>query len=233
VQSRLDLACDTIATTGLVSSCTARAAYFLAHVTPRCAGRVELVTDWGSGRLSQVFAFDLSGPPGTQPPAECGDGVVDDGEACDDGNRDDFDGCDANCFAEPFNGCEAVIQAYYQQAQIAVIDQDEWLGPRSHMMVHDSAQPMRAVDREMCNAALATATDVCNELAATMPFVASCSPSGALWQDDAGNDACSVRFTIGFHSVDPLSGVYTTSLPGILAFTLRSAASASDRAVEL
>ncbi len=31
----------------------------------------------------------------------CGDGVVDDNEACDDGDRDDGDGCDASCRFEP------------------------------------------------------------------------------------------------------------------------------------
>ena len=32
--------------------------------------------------------------------ARCGDGIVDDGEACDDGNNVDGDGCAVNCVAE-------------------------------------------------------------------------------------------------------------------------------------
>ncbi|MCA9545241.1 MAG: hypothetical protein KC613_12645 [Myxococcales bacterium] len=36
-----------------------------------------------------------------QPPPQCGNGQVEEGEGCDDGNRVGGDGCDANCQAEP------------------------------------------------------------------------------------------------------------------------------------
>ncbi|HJL19776.1 MAG TPA: DUF4215 domain-containing protein [Sandaracinaceae bacterium LLY-WYZ-13_1] len=39
------------------------------------------------------------GTDGGDPPAECGDGVLDDGETCDDGDTEGGDGCDADCGA--------------------------------------------------------------------------------------------------------------------------------------
>ena len=131
-----------------------------------------------------------------------------------------WDGCDPNCLFEEFNGCEAVIEYHYKLQEIAVVDQNLWDGPRSHMMVNAQAVPMRNVTEQTCNAALATGTDVCNELTQTMPFVGWCSPQVEYFVDDFGS-ACAVQLQVGFQTLAPDAGVYTLDLPGILAFTIR------------
>ena len=43
-------------------------------------------------------ATTTAGP--SEPPDDCGDGVIDEGEECDDGNNENGDGCDENCMIE-------------------------------------------------------------------------------------------------------------------------------------
>jgi hypothetical protein len=53
-----------------------------------------------------------------------------------------------------------------------------------------------------------------------MPFVSWCEPQARLQSDDDG-DFCAVRVIVGFHRVSPDDAVFTTRLPGILAFSIR------------
>lgn len=138
---------------------------------------------------------------------------------CDDGNRKDWDGCSANCEVEEFQGCEAVIQQYYEDAGIALVDKNRWDGPRTHIMVNPSARALTDINELSCNAALAVGVDVCNELVTQMPFVQGCQPLGTLREAPQG-EQCDLRFQVYFNQTDPASGVFTTAMPGILAFTL-------------
>ena len=101
-----------------------------------------------------------------------------------------------------------------------MVDQTKWDGPRSHLMVNHTATALREVTEASCDAAIASATDVCNELTSAMPFVGWCQPAGQYHQDDNGA-ACSIRLNVWFQQLDSDFGVYTTSLPGVLAFTIR------------
>jgi cysteine-rich repeat protein len=212
--------CEVVASLGLDSQCYAQATFFYANEIPRCAGRIELVDDPQSALLAEVYAFDISGEPLDDPSGECGDGELDEGEECDDGNTDMFDGCDPNCFLEPFNGCEAVIESYYASAGIATIDQNDWAGPRSHLMVHPKAIAADTVTETTCAQAIAVAADVCNELNVQMPFVGYCDPTGEFHYED-GSPACTVRLNVWFDAIDAFAGVYTTNLGGVLSFTIR------------
>ncbi len=193
--------------------CWAESTFFMAHSQPRCATRLHL-----SGDMEQIYAFDLTSAP-REIPELCGNGEVDEGEMCDDGNREDFDGCSQLCEVEEFQGCEAVIEQYYQDAQLAFVDRNLWDGPRSHLMVNKTAEALAEVDQRTCDAALAIGVDVCNELTATMPFVGGCHPMGGLRQGELGA-ACDLRFEVYFQNISPADGVFTTAMPGILAFTL-------------
>ncbi len=196
------------------SYCYAESTFFMAHSQPRCASRLHL-----GGELDNIYAFDLTGQSLTGPVDTCGDGIVDEEEQCDDGNREDFDGCSQLCEIEEFQGCEAVIEQYYQQAEIAYVDKEQWDGPRSHVMINRTVRALTAVDQRSCDAALAVGADVCNELTSQMPFVGSCQPMGGLRQTDNG-PLCDVRFQVYFQTVSPADGVFTTAMPGILAFTI-------------
>ena len=194
------------------SYCYAESTFFMAHSLPRCASRLHL-----TGEMERIYAFDLTGQS-TKQVDTCGNSVLDGDEECDDGNREDFDGCSQNCEEEEFQGCEAVIEQYFQQAQIAFVDKNKWNGPRSHLMINPTARALGSVDQSTCDAALAVGVDVCNELTRQMPFVTSCQPMGGMRQ---GEDAvCDLRFLVYFGQVSPADGVFTTALPGILAFTI-------------
>ena len=219
VSEALWTACDAASQAGLTQYCSPQATFFWAHSIPRCAARLELYPANDETAIRPVYAFDFSGAPVENPPDECGNGVLDEGEDCDDGNHDMWDGCDPNCETEPFNGCEAIIEQYYEQAEIAFIDKDTWSGPRSHMMVN-SGQAIRAMDPATCNAAISMATDVCNELTYQMPFVGWCNGAGEYHVESSG-PACSIRLNVWFQSLDDDFGVFTTSLPGLLSFTIR------------
>lgn len=53
--------------------------------------------DWGSYQVAPPTEDGGGGTGGTPAPPVCGNGVVEDGEACDDGNTDSGDGCAADC----------------------------------------------------------------------------------------------------------------------------------------
>ncbi len=214
VENLLSQACGLLGSISGESYCYGQATYFMAHSTPRCAARLQR-----SGELEEIYAFDLSGTPVNSPSDHCGDGVVDGDEQCDDGNREDWDGCSATCNVEEFQGCEAVIEQYYQDAGIAFVPKNQWDGPRSHLMINSSARPLVTVNQQSCDAAISLGVDVCNELVRQMPFVGSCQPLGRL-RGELGTQECDLRFQVYFDSVDPDSGVFTTAMPGILAFTL-------------
>lgn len=65
----------------------------------------------GGGSMGPIIDCDPTAPgspcnPDTPAPLHCGDGVLDDDEACDDGNRNDGDGCQGNCLlAAPGFSC--------------------------------------------------------------------------------------------------------------------------------
>ena len=207
--------CNQLHADGTAQSCWYLTTFYWAHQTPRCAVRFVVTRNEAEPGLPEIYAMDFSGAPTSEPPPTCGNTILDDGEVCDDGNLEAWDGCDASCRMEEFTGCEAVIESYYAEAGIAHVDRTTWEGPRSHIMVN-AAEAMTAVDAHACNAAIALGTDVCAELGRQMPFVAWCAPSGELH-----DGACSVRLEVGFQSLDPDGGVFTTALPGVLAFTIR------------
>lgn len=219
VEGALSNVCGDLYAAGEVVGCSYLATFFYAHDVPRCAVRFETYTDPSWQALSDLFVLDFAGDPIVGAAPTCGNGILDDGESCDDGNHEMWDGCDPNCNNEPFVGCEAVIEAYYAQAGIARVPEDSWTGPRSHLMVNHGTAMMDMSD-STCNAALSMAADVCNALTTQMPFVSWCQPSGEFHSDERG-PACSIRLTVGFWQLSPETGVFTTSLTGILAFTIR------------
>lgn len=219
VNDGVNQACGAAYEAGLAPyGCWGRATFFYANDTPRCAVRLELsAEDWRDP--TRLVAFDLTGAPVTSPP-RCGNGRLDEGEFCDDGNHDAWDGCDPSCQPEEFQGCEAVIEQKFAVAEVAWVERTLWESPRSHVMVHHRANAMRPMSAASCDAALATANDACAQLQTDMPFVAGCGAQVA-YGDDAAGPFCAVRLTVGFQSLAPDKGVFTTSLPGILAFTIR------------
>ena len=58
-------------------------------------------TGTGIGDGTPCTSPDCGGSGGDGPPAVCGNGTVELGEACDDGNRAAGDGCSATCASEP------------------------------------------------------------------------------------------------------------------------------------
>jgi len=221
VNNALFEACEEITanpTSGYVY-CWPQATFRWANDIPRCNVRMTLMTG-DEDLIPATWVMDFTGEPYDGPAPHCGNGELEPGEDCDDGNNENWDGCDQNCRTEEFTGCEAVIEYHYKLQELAVVDKNLWDGPSSHMMVNTTAVPIRPVGQQTCNAALATGYDVCNELSATMPFVSWCSPSTEYFEDEVG-PACAVQFQVGFLSTDPASGVFTTALNGILAFTIR------------
>lgn len=212
--------CNELYQSGQASWCNYTTSFFYAHAVPRCAVRFELFDDDTGNVVHPTYVLDFAGTPLQGPEPTCGNGVLDGDEDCDDGNHELWDGCDSGCNQEPFQGCEAVIEELYRQAGIAEVLAADWTGPRSHLMVNRQAHSMLALDQNACNAAIATAADVCNELTQQMPFVSWCTPGG-MFHQDAGGPACSIRLQVWFDQLDADFGVYTTSLPGLLAFTIR------------
>lgn len=192
----------------------AQATFFWAHDTPRCAARLELSGPADHGQ-SLVYAFDLTGTPGPPGSDTCGDGAVDPGETCDDGNRAIWDGCDSTCQVERFSGCEVMIEDEFAAAGLASIPADAWLGPRSHLMVHEDARALRPLD-DACAETATVAQRVCHVLAADMPFVLECWP-----EVQPVDEGCAVRLRVRFRDLAPDSGVFSTRLEGLLAFTIR------------
>lgn len=215
LEGLLNQSCELIEGLSSNSYCYAESTFFMAHSQPRCAARLHISNE----TLEDTYAFDLTGSPEDGPADTCGDGTLDEGEMCDDGNLEDFDGCSSLCETEEFQGCEAVIEQYYEQAQLAFVDRNLWDGPRSHLMVNKTVQALNPVDQRTCNAALAVGVDVCNELTSQMPFVGGCELVGGLRLGD-GQAACDLRFQVYFQSVSPSDGVFTTAMAGILAFTI-------------
>ena len=67
-----------------------------------CSPIVVRVIPIGGGRHDAVATLFFNAPPPEQLPVPvCGNGVVEEGEACDDGNESDHDGCSALCMVEP------------------------------------------------------------------------------------------------------------------------------------
>ena len=204
---------------GAEQGCWATTTFFNAHATPRCAIRFELQQAYqpsAPSRHNELYLLDVAGDPISGRVPSCGDGDVDTdaGEACDDGNLENFDGCDRACQPEPFNGCEAVIERVFADADVADVPAARWTSPHSHLMIN-RGQARRVMDAAGCAAAEAAATASCRELE-TMPFVGSCGAMAELH-----GDACSIRLMVSFDQVAPDTGVFTTALPGVLAFTLR------------
>lgn len=220
VDMELSTVCADLYEQGAVSSCGYTTSFFYAHVTPRCAVRFETWRPNDTGQVHDVHVLDFAGAPLEGPVPGCGNGVLDGVEACDDGNHEGFDGCDANCNQEEFQGCEHVIEEVYQRAGIAIVAADEWDGPRSHLMVNRGARALDQLDQQGCDDAIETATEVCNELTTQMPFVSYCQPMGQ-FHDEAGEPVCSIRLQVWFNQLDYGFGVFTTGLPGLLAFTIR------------
>jgi cysteine-rich repeat protein len=218
VDNALAPICSDLVSAGDADYCSYDTAFFYAHQVPRCAVRFHSYRQ--DSAVNPMHLFDFSGTPLSGPAPLCGNGELDDGEECDDGNHELWDGCDSGCSVEPFTGCEAVIEEMYAQAGLATVDRDDWDGPRSHLMVNRQAVALTEVSEASCQAAIATATDVCRELEQQMPFVGWCSPSGLYHPEESGPE-CSIRLQVWFQAVDPDAGVYTTSLPGLLAFTIR------------
>jgi cysteine-rich repeat protein len=214
VEDALWTACSSIAG----RACWSSATFYWAHDIPRCTARLEVQDLDPASAFSDLWVVDFAGASRVNPAPSCGDGVLDDGsgEGCDDGNLEAFDGCDPNCQPEPFTGCETVIQQEFSAADVAWIDATEWQSPRSHLMVHHDVQPFGAVDAARCARAGTAATAVCERLATEMPFVSWCSPE----VHTTGAASCDVRLRVQFLVPAPDSGVFTTALQGVLAFTI-------------
>jgi cysteine-rich repeat protein len=210
--------CGEMYSSGEVGTCSYQATFFYANDVPRCAVRFSSASSW-EAPIHDLFVLDFAGTPTTGPAPTCGDGVLDALEMCDDGNHEMWDGCDANCQIEEFNGCETVIEHEYEAAGLAFVDRDGWDGPRSHLMVNDGAK-IAPVTLGSCEDALVVGQDVCDRLSVEMPFINYCAPAVEYTEDDDG-PACAVRLTAWFGQRDPSAGVFTTSLPGVLAFTIR------------
>lgn len=75
------------------------AAQCVPHATLRCLCALSegVQTCSESGRLSACECNDSGGAPATAPASLCGNGTVDEGEACDDGNLVANDGCSPLC----------------------------------------------------------------------------------------------------------------------------------------
>jgi cysteine-rich repeat protein len=218
VDERLRTVCTSLRDQGQATAgCNTTTAFYYAHAVPRCAVRIE--THGDDRDLTRIYALDFTGTPLAQGEPRCGDGVLDAGEQCDDGNHELWDGCDSSCKTEEFNGCEVVIAEQFAAANLARVDATTWEGKRSHLMVNRGAA-MQAVTAETCRAAAQVADRVCETLRTQMPFTSWCSATTALHTVD-GAAACAVRFTVGFHGRVPDAGVFTTALPGVLAFTIR------------
>jgi cysteine-rich repeat protein len=196
--------------------CWVNATAYWAHDIPRCSARLEIASVTGTA-FSQVYAVDFAGVSRINPRPDCGDGVLADGEDCDDGNLEAFDGCDPDCKAEPFNGCETVIQEEFSAANIAWVDAATWRSPRSHLMVHDAATAFDPFESTLCDRAATTAAAVCNRLSTDMPFVSWCQPETHL----TSATTCDVRLLVQFLRPSPDDGVFTTALQGVLAFTIQ------------
>jgi cysteine-rich repeat protein len=216
VEQRLAGMCNGVVQDGIAAGCGGTTTFFWAHDVPRCAGRIELWTNGAANELVPTIVFDLTGEPVGSGPEHCGDGLIDLGEQCDDGNREAWDGCDPHCMPEEFQGCEAVIEEKFAAQGLAFVDRTLWSSPRSHLMVNTTAEPLRAIDAAACAEAATVAQASCAQLSADMPFVSWCYPTASY---AAG--ACTVRLQVGFAQIEPLYGVFTTGLTGILSFTLR------------
>ncbi len=213
VEDRLWQVCSGLAG----ASCWVTATSYWAHDIPRCSARLEVDGALVDSEFSRVYAIDFAGASRLNPQPDCGDGILGVGEACDDGNLEPFDGCDPDCKQEPFNGCETVIQQEFSAADIAWIDAATWRSPRSHLMVHDTAAPFApAVDAALCDRAATTAANVCTRLTIDMPFVSWCEAETHL----TSTSTCDVRLRVQFLRPSPDDGVFTTTLPGVLAFTI-------------
>ncbi len=220
VDQSLATVCSELYDEGKVASCGYSASVFYAHVVPRCAVRFETWPTGDDGAISDVHVLDFAGAPLEGPVPGCGNGTLESNEACDDGNHEQWDGCDSNCNQEEFQGCETVIEEAYQRTGIARVAANEWDGPRSHLMVNHHASALQQLDEASCDQAIATAIDVCTELTVQMPFVSYCQPTG-LFHEERGAPVCSIRLQVWFDQLDASFGVFTTSLPGLLAFTIR------------
>lgn len=219
VDQQLATMCDELFAAGETSYCNYYTTFYYAHDVPRCAVRFEVTPpSTGASQLPSIYALDFTGTPLDGPAPLCGNGTIDDGEQCDDGNHELWDGCDSSCMIEEFQGCEAVIENEFRNAGLAMVDADTWSGPRSQIMVNQ-AVALTNMTAETCDSAITTAQNVCTELQTQMPFVSWCSPSGE-WHQGDGKAQCSIRFQVGFYQVSPDDGVFTTALPGVLAFTI-------------
>ncbi|HTM19410.1 MAG TPA: hypothetical protein VL172_02845, partial [Kofleriaceae bacterium] len=142
--------CDDLYQHGEAAGCGYTTSFFYAHAVPRCAVRLELYPDPSYALVHPTYLLDFAGTPIVGPEPTCGNAVLDDGEDCDDGNHELWDGCDSNCQTEPFTGCETVIEHYFDQSQIAHVDATTWSEPRTHLMVHGDAAPLRPLDSSLC-----------------------------------------------------------------------------------
>jgi cysteine-rich repeat protein len=195
-----------------IDYCWYESSFFYAHSTPRCAVRFH-VMQTGAG-MEDLFVLDIAGPPTDGPAPLCGNAQLDDGELCDDGNLESWDGCDATCMPEEFEMCEQLVEERFAAAGVAVVDRGTWSGPRSHLMINDASALHAPVTD--CAEVEAAATDTCERMAFEVPFVSWCQA-----RVEPVEGGCAVRLESWFQDLDPELGVFTTSLPGVLAFTVR------------
>ncbi len=222
VDVALDDVCSDLVAAGQADGCGRITSFYYAHAVPRCGVRLYLHSN-SAGQAPRtnvpwIYALDFTGEPLSGPEPQCGNGELDAGEMCDDGNFELWDGCDSNCKIEEFNGCEAVIEQAYAVAGLARVDASTWEARRSQLMVN-TATAMQPVGAQMCAEAGALVDTVCDELVAQMPFVSTCG--GSYRYDAAVGPGCAVRFEVGFRGRAPASGVFTTSMSGVLTFTIR------------
>lgn len=136
----------------------------------------------------------------------------------------DLDSCTSNtdCQLQVFSGgCETVIQRQFQAAGLAVVNAATWTSPRTHVQLHGAVPALRPLDEALCDEAAVAALSVCDELTATMPFVAGCRSYVRYLDTDTPAPSCAVRFDVRFARDSPATGVVTPRLDGLLSFRIQ------------
>lgn len=203
---------DTCIPLGLTADrCFAQSAWLDLHGTRAC--HLRLAATYAAGPPVLVIV-DVPVPE-EPPPAQCGNGVLEAGEECDDGNPAWWDGCAPTCFFEEFEGCETIIERHMLLAGVGSVPASGWWSPGAQLMVQPAASADGPVTSLSCELARDAADRSCDEIVQTMPFAGACRAES--WHAPG---RCTVRLAVAFARLAPDVGVHSTTLGGVLSFTL-------------
>lgn len=152
-------------------------------------------------------------PTGEPSPGVCGDGVVDEGEACDDGVDEPDDGCDATCTPT------AALEWIYAPDEPLYLH-DLAVGPAGHIVLvgvgvvitldPDGSELWRKTDPEGDHAPTSVVVDEQGTIyvASELGTIAALDPDGdELWHSDVGDNNGGLALGHGaLYSVDLLAG---------------------------